>query len=925
MKRYLQGPFVVLLALSLALPLLEAADSPKTITAKVSEIVPRFPGQTTAEKDALAAELIALGPEGVMAICRMLAPPGAADDSKARFALNGLATYASSSRLEQQRKMLVRSLAKALEKETSKDVQAFLISQLQLAGKAESVKPLRKYLLDRELGEPATRALLAIKTPEAEKAVLKALGAAPGPNKVTLIKALGDFQTRKATKILLPYAGSQDANIRQAALYALANSGDPLAEGALNKTFLEASHLERTQAPSLYLLYARRLAEAGGKTQAAKICRTLIKNYTAPKETHVSCAALTLLTDVMGKNAFADIMDALDSGHQDVRGKALELANRFEGQDVTARLIEKMSGAAPETQAQIIFALGLRGDSTAILAVREKLESRDKPVCLAAIPAAARLGGSELIPDLFAFMRSEDSEEIQAAERALMGFSKDMVVPRALGILDQAPPPAQAALIRILAGRGAVEHVDLILAKAKSEDETIRTAALTALEPLVGEKDLPRLIALLLETTASRETMLIQKAIVAGANQIADPENRSAVILEAMADAPGEKRAVLLAPLPKIGGTKALEAVTAQTRSKDLRVQTAAMYALSQWSDFRAAEPLLAICRTTASRKFLNLALQGFVRLVSAEELSFKEKIRLLSEALAIPSEPAEKKLVLAGLARVKTLDSFRLVAANLDDPNLNKEAARAAASIALPSPGHDDGLGSVEVIRALRNASCLIQDENLRKQVDDYIAALLRNEGFRPLFNGRNLAGWKGLVGDPPSRAKMTARELEKAQAEADAAMHIHWKAVDGILVLDGSGQSLCTDKDFGDFELFVDWKIEEKGDSGIYLRGSPQVQIWDPAQWPEGSGGLYNNQKGPNKPLKRADNPVGAWNTFFIRMSGERVTVYLNNVLVVDNVVMENYWEREKPIYPSGQVELQAHSTPLYFRNIYIRELKP
>ena len=192
-------------------------------------------------------------------------------------------------------------------------------------------------------------------------------------------------------------------------------------------------------------------------------------------------------------------------------------------------------------------------------------------------------------------------------------------------------------------------------------------------------------------------------------------------------------------------------------------------------------------------------------------------------------------------------------------------------------------------------------------------------------MFNGKDLSGWKGLVGDPPSRAKMSPEELEKAQAEADEDMRAHWKAVNGVLVFDGKGHSLCTARDYKDFEMFVDWKIEKEGDSGIYLRGSPQVQIWDPAQWPEGSGGLYNNKIGPSKPLKLADNPIGEWSTFWIKMVGERVTVSLNGVLVVDNVVMENYWERDKPIYPTGQIELQAHSTPLHFRNISIREITP
>ena len=208
-------------------------------------------------------------------------------------------------------------------------------------------------------------------------------------------------------------------------------------------------------------------------------------------------------------------------------------------------------------------------------------------------------------------------------------------------------------------------------------------------------------------------------------------------------------------------------------------------------------------------------------------------------------------------------------------------------------------------------------------KQKNEIKLNELSKQGFVALFNGKNLAGWKGLVGNPVSRAKMTIDELNNEQIKAESIMGAHWKVKDGILEFDGQGKSICTIKEYRNFELLVDWKIQKSGDSGIYLRGSPQVQIWDPAQWNEGSGGLYNNKKNPNKPMKKADNPIGEWNTFRIKMIGERVTVWLNDVLVVDNEIMENYWERDKSIYPSGQIELQSHSTPLFFRNIYIREI--
>jgi hypothetical protein len=201
---------------------------------------------------------------------------------------------------------------------------------------------------------------------------------------------------------------------------------------------------------------------------------------------------------------------------------------------------------------------------------------------------------------------------------------------------------------------------------------------------------------------------------------------------------------------------------------------------------------------------------------------------------------------------------------------------------------------------------------------------------GFTAQFNGKDLSNWKGLVGNPLSRAKMTKEQLAEAQAKADESMRAHWKVEDGALVFDGKGQSLCTAKNYGDFEMYVTWKIPKNGDSGIYVRGSPQIQIWDPDNPHEvkngadkGSGALWNNQKGGNRPLVRADKPIGEWNTFFIRMVGEKLTVYLNDQLVLDNVVMENYWDRKQPIFPSEQIELQNHGGPLWFKNVYIREL--
>lgn len=205
-------------------------------------------------------------------------------------------------------------------------------------------------------------------------------------------------------------------------------------------------------------------------------------------------------------------------------------------------------------------------------------------------------------------------------------------------------------------------------------------------------------------------------------------------------------------------------------------------------------------------------------------------------------------------------------------------------------------------------------------------VAAAQNNKpppGFKALFNGKDLTGWQGLV-EFPQRAKLTKEELAVRQKEANEKYLPHWTVVDGVLHYDGKGQSLQTSRDYGDFELWVDWKIGPKGDTGIYLRGTPQVQIWEN---PVGSGGLYNNRANPSKPLKVADKPVGEWNTFRIVMKADKVSVWLNGELVTDNVVMENYWDRNQPVpgaIPSrGPIELQHHGNPIEFRNIYVKEL--
>ena len=247
--------------------------------------------------------------------------------------------------------------------------------------------------------------------------------------------------------------------------------------------------------------------------------------------------------------------------------------------------------------------------------------------------------------------------------------------------------------------------------------------------------------------------------------------------------------------------------------------------------------------------------------------------------------------------------------------------------------------------------------------------------DGYKALFNGTNLDGWYGWGTADPSAlwamgpeqlAAYKAKSIEgglvdsKGNATADH-IRAHWRVEEGELVNDGKGLYLTTDKDYGDFELLLEYKALPDGDSGVYLRGVPQVQIWDSTKGDprglgqdKGSGGLWNNSKGsPGKdPARNMDRPFGEWNSFRIKMIGERVTVVFNGETVVDHAVLENFFANKKagyiaygkppaagapsqadakpvapamrdPVFPRGPIQLQTHGSEIRWRNVFLREI--
>ena len=204
---------------------------------------------------------------------------------------------------------------------------------------------------------------------------------------------------------------------------------------------------------------------------------------------------------------------------------------------------------------------------------------------------------------------------------------------------------------------------------------------------------------------------------------------------------------------------------------------------------------------------------------------------------------------------------------------------------------------------------------------------------GFSALFNGADIAGWWGAATEDPRKyLALPADDFKKKHDASLEDIRQHWSVQNGELVNDGKGLYLTTEKNYGDFELLLDYKTVPLADSGIYLRGVPQVQIWDHTNPKEfkngaqkGSGALWNNSANAagKFPLVLADKPFGEWNHVRVVMCGSRVWVWLNDKKTVDGAVLENFYNRKLPVLPKGPIQLQTHGGEIRWRNVFIREI--
>jgi HEAT repeat protein len=866
MKKFIYMILAVLLSVNSLIT--NAQDVNRAISTKIGDALNQLPADKEELFVRLMEDILSTGEDGILMLTDMLKPQGETLP-QVEYAIDGIVLYVSRPDTDAAKSQLVtNSLCKALNKISDNYNKAFIIRELQLLKKESSLMALSQAAQTPELYAPAVEAITAV---GGEQAVRNIMKLEPSKQSISALAALG---SPLAEDDLLNIAKKGTKNLRKITYYALANCGTEKSLPLLKK-----------KSAYDYLTIINRITNTSNyKTYIAEV-----EPYTGTKnDNNIRIAALDyLLKWSDDKNAL--VINALNDADRNFRQAAINAAADYDGATLGKSLAALLPYYNDEVKVDALYLLNTWQKSEYIAVFQQYLNSSDIEVYSASVKGIANIGGDEAVKILSDLLVQNDVQRLNVVKSALLttqGNVADIVVRD----FKTASEYGKAVILNIIGECQAKDYANLVISHLNDENGEVKKEAQNSLKKVA---------------TLERYEDYLQLLDGAPHSEVAPYQD---AVLAALSSLEVDKQYDILV-----------------NRMQSL-------------SDYKQERCYLPISKTDINRAVYfvegNISVADYVAMINKWDVAAEQKLLFLRKLLDNNTVGEERAYILKAIANTNTFLGMMVCGKYLDDVEVANAAAMGVYKIAVNNKQYAGN----ETTKLLNTAKIVLKNsddsdadyyiENINKYFDE-VAGL--DAGYIRIFNEKDLSGWQGLVGNPVSRAQMTSAELGEKQKQADKLAAEQWVVNDdGTLMFLGAGDNLCTIKDYSNFEMYVDWQLAtgtNDADAGIYLRGAPQVQIWDTARIDVGaqvgSGGLYNNIVNVSKPLKVADNKLGEWNSFFIKMVGERVTVYLNGELVVDNTVMENYWSRNQPIFDKGAIELQAHGSKVLYRDVYVREL--
>jgi len=873
----------------------------------VREIVMLYPAENPAMQVLLNNALYDRDVPAMYKLCVLLADTSGELRTKAQYAISAIAQDVRSA----YKQLMERAILKALDTSLPVEQKKFLLEQLHMCGSNTSIGQLSDLMDDRQLSEPAIQTLRAIGSPECAERMLERYNSVAKPVKISILKNLGELYYRPAGEKIFAITGSDDEQIKSAAMHALADLGYAPAEELFRAGLQVRDINSRLQTAFLYLKF---LEKTGNDDLRRMRCREIMHDKSWPDNIRIH--AIKIQLEKNGSRVLPEIHDVIVAENAAVKAAAFQLMIPLKDPETDAFWLNELRTGTPSEIADIIRLFGWQNHHAMFKTLIGYLDDDDETVRIATISALSATDPSTAARFLIGHLTNNLTViEKEALFNALLRLPVEHIEESLPEIWERGSGDIRLFIARLIAERQIIAMNHYLTSALTAQNETFDQTVLETLSITGGRGEFETILEFGLKVGHGSLKNSAAKTLIA----ILTADNEGGMLdslLSKKFDSADNENKLWMMGIMRYSGDPALfHKIADVVNGPDKKSADEAFNTLTNWQTDDVIDMLIAMIEDEEQMRKQVLAWRGAFRLVRKLEPDTAVQIKYYRKLLSLAERDDERRMVFGGISEIPNRAAIQLLIPYAEHPEVGNEAKAAIIKILSARDQNQDG--ALELAALLLPE--LFKNDRFPGSGPDSRAA-----GFQPLFNGEDLEGWQGRAVDPPEEGGLTAQVKFDRQLLADSLMQVHWTVKNGILHFDGGGKNICTRKIYRNFELFVDWMIEPGSDSGIYLRGVPQVQIWDIREHPEGSGGLYNNKVAKNTPLIAADKPPGEWNRFRILMVDERVTVYLNDFLVVENVPLENYWEPGMSLYSTGPVELQAHMTPVYFRNIFIRELE-
>jgi len=605
-----------------------------------------------------------------------------------------------------------------LQSDTSVFEKARACQQLGESGTPEAVPALASLLNHNHLSAYARAGLERIPGPEATAALRHALGQTQGRLQVGVIHSLAALRDKEAVSALITLTRGADAKTAKAAFLALGRIANDEAIALVKQALNVGPEEFRPDAAAACLLAAEDQLNRG-ETGIALSLYDEVRQAKVPASYRIGATRGAIMTRQSNRIPF--LVQQLRSEESAIRDVAFLTIREIPSDALATALNAELDGAPRNAQVQLIMALRDCHNARSFPAIRTKVESDDTEIRLAALQVLGDIGGSDSAPTFIKVLRDprnteEHSLAVNSLER-LAGAEVDELILKAL--LPSTESHMRIELIRLLGKRRVAGATDELLQQAASADTNVSIAAYQALKSLAGLDELPKLIALAKECHDDSAREAAVSAIHGASRNSKQTDRAGALILrELKTSTVAVERESWIRVLALLGYAEALPTIEDTLHDTNQELVQSTITHLGRWPDPAPIDALLEVVDGDSNPEFRRRALAAVLQMATGaadrKQATDEELVAWFRRASEAVQSVHEKRSLISGLGRVKHIESVRLLASYVDDPDVKIEAVYAVVRAAQPLVKGREYKAVEAVLKGISG----IQDQRLLDQI---------------------------------------------------------------------------------------------------------------------------------------------------------------------------------------------------------------